>query len=214
MSSNDADANEAPNATIDPAEVGPTVELSAIEFPADIGEGFQTLYGTDEPIPDAEAWIAATREGVEVVRGRAPTTDDLCASADGDHAFEPADGGESQRYVCVIDPIAYPFIVDEPGTVRSTTQVREETITIDVTEDGVDVSHPDAVVSIGVADGVESVEDVTPEVVYRQVCGFIHVFADEAEYETWAAEADGATTSVPVERGIGLGKAIADALFA
>jgi hypothetical protein len=113
----------------------------------------------------------------------------------------------------VIDPLAYPFITDTPGTIASRSPVRGEEITVELDADGVAVSHPDAVVSIGVSDHVDTVDAVTPDVIYRQVCGVIHLFEDRAEYETWAADAEAATTNVSVETGIGVSKAIANVLF-
>lgn len=201
------------DAQLDAASIGPTIDPADVALPDDVAARLQTLYGTDEPPRDAAAWIEATRAGIEAVRGREPTLDDLCTASDGRHVFEAAAGEERQAYVCVLDPIGYPFLTDTPGTIRSLTPVRDAAVTIDVTRDGVDVSHPDAVVSLGVSDHVQHVEDVTPEVVYRQVCGYVHVFEDAAEYETWAADADAATTSLPVETGVGLAAAIAAALF-
>jgi hypothetical protein len=83
-------------------------------------------------------------------------------------------------------------------------------VAVEIGSDGVDTSHPDAVVSIGVSDHVDSVGPVTPEVVYRQVCWSVHVFADES----WAAGVGAGTTSVELERGIGVTRGLADAVFA
>jgi hypothetical protein len=214
MSSNDADTDHASPADFPAEDVGPTLDLADVPLPADVGQGIQTLYGTEDPPRDAAAWIAATRAAIEDARGSKPTVADLCDARDGDHRFEARDGEFSQAYVCVIDPLAYPFITATPGTIRSQSQVRDETLTVEITADGLAVSHPDAVVSIGVSDHVDAVDEVTPEVVYRQICGYIHLFADGASYQAWAAEADAATTAVPVETGVGLSKAIARTLFA
>jgi hypothetical protein len=199
--------------TLDAAEIGPTIDLADVSLPPDVAGHLQTLYGTDGPLDDAAAWIEATRTRIDVPDGDRPTVEDLCTSADGAHRFEAADGDVEQAYVCVLDPLAYPFIAGTPGRIESTTQVREETVTIDVGADGVSVSHPEAVVSIGVSEYVEPVDRLAPEVVYRQVCGYTHLFADQAEYETWDASVEAATTPVSVETGIGVSKAIADALF-
>lgn len=218
MAHTDADTGDgttdSTHTTLQEADVGPTVDLADVSLPADVGALLQALYDADEPPTDAAEWIATTRTATTDALDREPTAEDLCTADGGDHRFEPADGGDARAYVCVLDPLLYPFLVDEPGIVRSVTQVREETVTVEVTRDGVAVSHPDAVVSIGVSEHVDAVEAVTPEVVYRQVCGYIHVFADREEYETWDAEVDAATTPVTVETGIGISKALVDALFA
>jgi len=198
---------------LDPDRIGPQVSLADVPLPARIGERLQTLYGTDDPPGDAAAWIDATRAGVEAARGRSPTVADLCTTSDGRHRFEDRRGDHAQAYVCVLDPLAYPFLTDTPGTIESTTPVREAQIQIQIDADGVNVSHPDAVVSIGVSDHVDAVDDVGPAEIYRHVCGYVHCFVDESEYETWAADAEAATTPLPVETGIGLSGAIADALF-
>jgi len=41
--------------------------------------------------------------------------------------------------------------------------------------------HADAVISIGVSNDPEAVDEATPAVLYTEVCGYIHAFAEEAE---------------------------------
>jgi len=196
------------------ARIGPTVDLAKVEFPPAVAHGFGALYGTEAPVETAARWVAATRSAFADSLDRQPTADDLCTTADGDHVFDPAGPGESQAYVCVLDPLIYPFLTDTPGTVRSASQQGSDQIEVDVTPDGVAASHPDAVVSVGVSNGADAVDTITPEVVYRQVCGYVHVFATVSAYESWAADLDAATTSLDLERGIGVARGLADALFA
>lgn len=198
---------------LDAARIGPTIDLDDLAIPADVGRGLATFYGTDEPILDAQEWVRANRESSRQTQGRLPTVEDLCASADGAHVFEARQDDERQAYVCVLDPLAYPVLTDTPGTVHSETPIHGTEITIEVEPAGVDVSHPDAVVSLGVSGHVTGEADASPEAIYRQVCGYIHVFANEDEYETWAADVEATTTSVPVERGIGLAMGLANGLF-
>lgn len=203
-----------PDTALDATRTGPTIDLADVTLPADVARGLAALYGTDEPIRDAAAWTDANRTAIRDTQGRTPTVEDLCTTPDGAHTFAPRNGDdERQDYVCVLDPLAYPFLADVPGTITSRTPVRGEEIEVDVSEDGVAVSHPDAVISLGVSDHADPDAPVTLETVYRQVCGFVHLFADEDEYETWAADADAATTSVPVATGVGLATGLADALF-
>lgn len=211
--SDPADSTET-NHAID-EDVGPTIDLGTVSLPPAVADGFQTLYGTAERPRTVAGWVDATRTALAATTGQDPSVEDLCTLADGDHVFEPRPGTDDERqaYVCVLDPLLYPFLTDTPGTVRSRTQIHGETVTVDVTSDGVEVSHPDAVVSIGVSDHVEAVADLTPAVVYRQVCGYVHVFADEAEYETWATEVEAATTAVPIATGIAVAKELAEVLF-
>ena len=73
--------------------------------------------------------------------------------------------------------------------------------------------YDDAVVSIGVSDDIEAGDDRPIETVYQEVCRYIQTFEDEAEYETWAADTDAATTALPARDGVSLAQQLADALF-
>lgn len=200
-----------PETEFDPDRIGPTIDLAAVELPPDVAAGFARLYDVDVPVRDAAAWIRVTREHVAAASERSPIVDDLCTAADGDHVFVPETGGDRQAYVCVLDPLAYPFLTGRPGTVRSSPPRGDDRIEVAVTAEGIDVSHPDAVVSIGVA--AEPVERVTPSVLYRQVCDSVHAFPDREAYAAWAVDVDAATTAVPVGMGVGVAKGIAGALF-
>ncbi|WP_436929309.1 organomercurial lyase [Halosimplex halobium] len=181
-----------------------------VSLPADVGEAFGRLYGTDPPATVGE-WAETMRAVVEAERGRAPTVDDLCATDDGDHAF--VGEGTEQAYLCVLDPLVYPFLTGERGTVRSTTPVRGAEVTVEVGDDGVAVSHEDAVVSVGVSTDPDRVDDGPVETVYREVCGYIQTFEDRAEYETWAAGVDAATTAVPAAEGAAVARELTETLF-
>lgn len=208
-----SDGPRADVASTDGEAVGPTVDLTAVSLPPEVGQQLGTLLGSSEPFRSVGAWIEATRERLVRERGRVATVADLCTAADGDHRFVAANGDETQAYVCVLDPLAYPFLTNTPGTIRSVTQVREAELTVDVTSAGVESTHEDAVVSLGVADDVEPVDELSVSVVYRQVCGYVHVFADRQEYDEWESDVDAVTTPIPLETGVGIAKSIADSLF-
>lgn len=191
--------------------IGPKLDLADVEFPPAVGEQLAVAYGVDRPIETGREWVEVTRESLADSVDRTPTVDDLCTSPDGVHTFEG--DGTARSYVCVLDPLAYPFLTDTPGTVRSETPVRGETVEITVAGDGATVSHEDAVVSLGVSGDVDPADEVTPAVIYRQVCGYIHVFADGAEYEQWAADGDGVTMSVPATDGVAIARELASELF-
>lgn len=181
-----------------------------VPLPPAVGEGFGRLYGTDAPATVGE-WVETMRAVIEDERGRAPTVDDLCAVDDGDHAFV---GEETeQTYICVLDPLVYPYLTGERGTVRSTTPVREAEVTFEVDDDGVAVSHEDAVVSIGVSADPGEVGEAPVETVYREVCDYIQTFEDRAEYERWAERVDAETTAVPAATGIEITWELAETLF-
>jgi hypothetical protein len=210
---------------LDPDSIGPGLSLATLDLPATVGERFSELYGTDDPPADGAEWVAQMRTTIADARGRQPTVEDLCTTPDGDHAFVPADeagdsaataaGGAEETYLCVLDPLAYSFLTGETGTVRSTTPVRGETVTFDIGADDLAVSHDEAVVSLGVSDHLDGVDvDSAPvETVYRQVCGYIQTFADRAEYEQWAAEADAVTMALSAEEGVAVARELARTLF-
>ena len=200
--------------TIDTHSIGPQLSLDEVAIPGAVGERMARLYGVDERPRTAADWMAVSEAELAESHGRRPTVADLCTSDDGAHTFTGAGAsGESQSYVCVLDPLAYPFLVDEPGTVRSETPLRETAVTFEIGRESLEVTPESAVVSLGVSDHVDAVETVAFETVYRQVCGYIHAFEDEDEYEEWAADAEAATTALPAEEGVALAREIALVLF-
>jgi len=198
------------NQTIDASELGHELTLEDLRLPDDVAAGLGTLYDADPPATAAE-WVAMLRDRKQDQDGDPPTVEDLCTTDDGAHAFVGDDRKES--FICVLDPLAVPFLTDTAGTVRSTTPERGEAVEIAVAPDGIDYTHPDAVVSIGVADEVDCEACAPIEETYEQVCPFIHVFEDESAYEMWAETTDAATTSLPVETGVALAGALAEELF-
>lgn len=190
--------------------IGPQVDLAGLDLPTEVGEGLATVYGVDGPIETGREWIEAARTAVTSARGREPTVEDLCTDPDGRHTFE---GERSQSYVCVLDPIIYAFVTNTPGTVRSETPVRETVVEIGIEPDEATVSHEDAVVSLGVASDLEEIEETTPELAYREVCEYVHVFADRDEYDRWAASVEAATFARPAREGVAVAGGLAKTLF-
>jgi hypothetical protein len=195
---------------ITPSELGVELTLEQFQLSDDIGAGLGSLYDSDAPQTAAE-WVTLLRERKRDIDGEPPSIEDLCTTDDGAHAF--IGDGREQSYICVLDPLAVPFLTDSPGTIRSTTPERGETVEISVGLDGVDYSNSEAVVSVGVSDETDCTACATIDETYEHVCPYIHVFTDETEYDTWAAEIDAATTSVPVETGVALAGALAKNLF-
>ena len=208
-----ADSGEPTASTVDADSIGPQLNLEDIAFPVDVGRAIAHAHGVESPVRTGAEWVATTKAALGEEVGETPTVDDLCTSPDGRHTFSARDGEHSQSYVCVLDPLIYPFLTGTPGTVRSVTPVREETVTIEIGEESATASHDDAVVSLGAATGLDPDAEVSFERVYADVCGYVHVFADESEYEQWAIENDGATTAVPVDEGVAISRELATALF-
>jgi len=200
--SSESDANE---------RIGPELSLADVSIPPAVGEALGALYGRDAP-ETGDEWVTILRETVERVEGRPPTATDLCTAADGDHVFVPDGGADAQSYRCPLDPLVYPFLTGTVGAIRSPAPDGESEITVEVGADGIEVSHADAVVSLGVARGLEDT-DPTLATVYRDVCPYVRAFPDEAAYERWAADVDAETTALPAREGVGLARELADALF-
>jgi hypothetical protein len=197
--------------TLDTDSIGPQLALDDVSLTPAMSERFATFFGIEDGPESAANWIDMTGEMITDIEDRDPGVDDLCTTDDGKHAFVGDD--HYQEYVCVLDPIAYAFITDTPGTIRSETPRRGTEVEIEITPEAALPSHEDAVVSLGISDHVDHFDDVTPEAIYRQVCGYIHVFADESEYEAWDAAVEAATTPVSVETGVAGAREIAEVLF-
>jgi hypothetical protein len=207
------DSGERTASTVDANSIGPQLNLEDIAFPEDVGRAIAHAHGVKSPVRTGAEWVATTKAALGNEVGTAPTVDDLCTSADGRHTFSARDSDHSQSYVCVLDPLIYPFLTDTPGTVRSVTPVHEETVEITVGEESAAASHDEAVVSLGAATGLDPDAEVSFERVYADVCGYVHVFADEAKYDAWREKTDGATTAVPVDEGVAISRELATALF-
>ena len=206
-----ADTTASDDSTVHASEIGPRLQLRDVTLPGSVGEELARAYGSEQPIETGAAWVETMTDALADEVGRTPTADDLCTSPDGDHTF--VGDSEEQSYICVLDPLIYPFLTDTPGTVRSETPVRGETVEVEIGETAATATHDDAVVSLGAAATGDPSDPVTFERVYRQVCGYVHIFADRAEYDQWAADVDAATTTVPVAEGIAVARELTTALF-
>jgi len=190
--------------------IGPVLELTEFRLPPHVGARLATLFGSEEPITSGSEWVREMRAAFTRQDGDPPTEDALCHADDGAHSVTI--DGERDAFVCVLDPLIVPFLRDEPGRVESTTPEDGRTVTIDIDENGATATPESAVVSLGISRHVEA-DTATPETVYRQVCGYIHIFTTPVEYERWADGVEAATTSVSVETGVGLARELATALF-
>ncbi|PSP93234.1 hypothetical protein BRC91_10480 [Halobacteriales archaeon QS_4_62_28] len=190
--------------------IGPELDLEGFRLPPHVGARLATLFGRDTPITTGSEWVQAMRTVFTEEFDRFPSEDALCRAEDGAHSVTI--DGDRDTFVCVLDPLIVPFLRDEPGRIESTTPEDGATVTIDIDDGGTTATPESAVISLGLTHHVEA-DSATPETVYRQVCGYIHVFAAPAEYERWADNVEAATTSVPVETGIGLARELAAVLF-
>lgn len=178
-------------------------------IPRPVGERLRTAMGLDERpthfVDWVQAWISiADRDGI------AMNLDALCTTDDSPH--EARFNGRTQHYQCVQDPIIAPFISDdvEEVEVETRTPVNGDTVTLTVTESGIDADPEGTVFSFGVAADVETPNDdgPSPILAYGQFCPYGHAFSSRAEYEEWAAEVDGYTMITSMEDVFELSRAI------
>jgi hypothetical protein len=188
--------------------IGPRAEPAAVTLPPAVGERLGRLLGAGDRLDTAADWVAATRAAADRA-GRRPGIEDLCTTPDGRHSFEPATGGGTRAFVCVLDPLLVPFLRDTPGTVRSEPPAGGP-VTVEITPRDATATPPDVVVSLGVADEVAAGD---PGRLYEAVCPYVHAFDSRASYESWAAGTDGHATAVPVEQGIAVARELAAVLF-
>lgn len=200
-----------PAETFDADGIGPQLDLADERIPPHIGDHLATLYGREDRVETWAEWIDAIRAASNETQDELPTEDDLCYLEDGNHTVEI--DGETKSFVCVLDPLAVPFLRGMPGTIRSVTPEAGEAIIIDVDSGGVSVDTDDAVVSLGVSRDSTVAGTPTHEEIYAESCPYIHAFASVEEYERWADRTDAATTSVPVDIGVAIARELARELF-
>lgn len=208
--------------------IGPRLDLGDETIPPHIGAHLAALYDREDRVETWAEWVEVIRAASELTQGELLTEDDLCYVDDGNHTVEI--DGETESFVCVLDPLAVPFIRGTPGTVRSKTPEDGDEITIDVESDGMTVDTDGAVISFGVSRDVDVDGTPTHEDIYAESCPYVHVFASVGEYERWADSlaakppgrkpvgpadwpADAATTSVSADMGVAIARELARELF-
>jgi hypothetical protein len=187
--------------------------VSEIELSRPVGDRLATIFGSEPTFSTVAEWIDAMENAFEGQLGHTPTREDLCTTPDGNHVVEI--DGERESYVCVLDPLMVLFLEGQPGQVRSETPGSGAEIVIDVGREGVETSHEDAVVSIGVAADVSdaAVGPVTPELAYRTICPYVQAFVDEPAFDRWAAASDGVAMAIPIEESVIIARELAATLI-
>lgn len=108
-------------------------------------------------------------------------------------------GDRVEHVPCVLDALIAGLIVNPTGTeIRSQSPSVGDTVSLSLTDDGVDVAPASAVFSFG----VETAEVETAEVSVARLeetdsavmasCAYINAFPDATAYERWADELSGA----------------------
>lgn len=175
-------------------------------LPNAVGRELGDVYGTDQ-VNTYGDWIETM---MAVIDGE-PTVDDMCCVADARH--EVTVDGDTDEYICVIDPLAVPFILNEPAVVQSDVPGSGETVTARVEADGtLTVDPKTAVVSFGAASAAGADVEDPVERGYVALCAYGHAFPDQASYERWAGETAAVTTSLPYADAMAFAATVADRL--
>lgn len=173
-------------------------------LPSEIGENLRTMFGSDDRPQTFGGWLDTLADTFG--DDWPPDVPELCHDEDGRHRAET--DGETYRFVCVLDAILLPFLVDESVEVHSAGPETGETVTSTVSQAGIDTDPEDAVLSFGVAP-VEPGTAVTARLTYETMCPYIHAFPDRDAYEQWDERIDAPTMGLPLSEGFALARSMA-----
>lgn len=194
------------------------------DVPPDLGATLQATFGTDEPpttLRDLVALVSRVLDESDHPIG----VEDLCTASDGRHVARIDD--ESRHFHCVLDTLFLPFLrpAATPVEVRSVSPTsdadgdadRGDVVEITASPGTVSVTPPEAVMSVGLADGIELADptDVDATLGYTEFCPYVNAFPSRATYEQWDRETPGATTmAVSFPTGLALARELARQLGA
>lgn len=113
---------------------------------------------------------------------------DLCCASASPHVVE-MDGATTFTY-CALDALMLPILAGQAGVVRSACPHCDEEVSVVVGEGGLESSHPEAVLSFGVA---RTGDGPAQEV----LCPYINLFPTASHYDRWVESTPG-MISIPL----------------
>lgn len=174
------------------------------ELPPRLAERLAVAYDVDGSTETVGDFVGVVEAAVSEYDGA--IEDALCSADESRHRIEV--DGETRYYHCVVDPLAFQALRDEPATVRSS--IRGDQVVFEIDDDGeVTVSPDDAVLSFGIAEAVERGGCLDPERAYGQICAYVNAFPSAEAYEEWDGDVSAVTAAVPVEIGVAFARALA-----
>lgn len=170
-------------------EQGP---LRSTELPADFAHALRGMTERGDP-PETLADAVDAFDRHWKTTGVQLSVDQLFQPEPTRHAVDLGDRVE--HVPCVLDALIAGLLLDPTGAeIRSQSPIGEDTITLSLTDEGVEVAPASAVFSFG----VEAAESERAEVSVARLgesdsavlasCSYINAFPDVPAYEQWAAE--------------------------
>ncbi len=162
---------------------------AALPVPPVLGKRLQHMHALSQPPATLGEYVAAS--GGE--RTNEPiSTSALCCSDESRH--EITIDGETSYTHCVLDTFLLSQIENTVATVRSTSPLTGDVITLHLAPDGVKAEPPEAVISYGMLREGSGV-------VYDLLCPYVNAFGSREEYERWVeATPDAVTMLLSVEQ--------------
>lgn len=180
------------------------------EIPPPLSENLQTAFRLD----DRPAVLGELFEFIvgSLLEDSALQLADLCSAEATRH--EAHIGDDVQHFHCVLDALIFPFVVDGHGPVEiiSVSPLDDSRVEILASQEAVEITPDDAVMSLGVETDVEkpATDVFSPELWYNRFCPYVNAFRSRDRYEQWAREVTEAETMpLPIEEGLVLAKTLA-----
>lgn len=179
--------------------------------PPDLAATIRTAFDLAEPPATLDDWVAATSRLLDD-SGLSVGVEEMCTADESRHVARL--DGDDRHFHCVLDTLLLPFLLPaaSPVDVRSVSPVSDEVVELAVSRDAIEVTPTDAVMSFGLADGLEVPDpaDLDPALAYESVCPYVNAFPSRAEYDRWARETPEASTmALSFDAGLELAGALA-----
>ena len=174
-------------------------------LPEDVGDRMSRFLGT-ESVETLAGFVAALTDTIDE---GSFAVDDLCHAAT-ETSHRATMSGETYHFRCFYDGVALAHLADEPAKVH-TENPAGKPIEMQASPDGdIAVTPPNAAMSFGIADNVDSVapEGPSPEEAYEAICPYVKAFSTRESYERWAESVDAATVGLPLAAGVPIAAAL------
>lgn len=189
----------------------PSSTFREIELPPEVAGQLQTAFGLPQPPTTLEEWVTITSAVADEL-GLTVSMDTLCTTEHSRH--RATIDGDTHHFHCVLDALVVPFVIetDEPVSIRSESPVSETIVEIRAGRDAFTVEPVDAVMSFGVATGLDApdTDEFDLSLAHERFCPYANAFPSETEYGKWAAQIDAVTTVFPIEVGYQLARHVPD----